>query len=127
MTRNLRGLWCGTLSVPAPPDILGSSEDGGEGGRLLRVGVSGIQGRYTGGPSTPHHLQCGGGCGGTTLGCSDGGECGRAEQARTRGQTPKCPLLRGFRNGCIIRTAMAPGGLQHHSRYVQQGVPKDQH
>ena len=74
MTRNLRGLRPGTLSIPDPPKILGLAEDDGKGGRLIRVGVSGIQGCDAGGPSIPHNMQCGGGCGGTTLGLSDGGE-----------------------------------------------------
>ena len=42
MTRIPRGLRCGTSSVSTPTDILGSAEDGGEGRRLLRVGVKGI-------------------------------------------------------------------------------------
>ena len=72
MPLNLRGIRRGTLIMPAPPDILGPAEDGGEGGRLIWVGVSGNQGRNAGGTYTPHHLQRGGGCGGMTLGCSDG-------------------------------------------------------
>ena len=39
MPRNPRGLQCGTPSVPAPPDMLKSDEDGGKGGRLLIGGV----------------------------------------------------------------------------------------
>ena len=37
--RNPRGLRGGTSSMLAPPEILRLAEDGGEGGRLLRVGV----------------------------------------------------------------------------------------
>ena len=39
MTIYPRGLQCGIPSVPAPPEILESAEDGGEGGRLLWGGV----------------------------------------------------------------------------------------
>ena len=34
-----RGLRCGTPNMPAPLEILESAEDGGEGGRILQVGV----------------------------------------------------------------------------------------
>ena len=81
--------------MPYTLDILGSAEDSCKGGRLLWVGVSGLQGTDTGGTSTPHYLQRGGGCGGVTLGCSDGGYCGQAERKHIRGQTPKCPVLHG--------------------------------
>ena len=95
MPINTRGIRFGTSGVPAPPDILGSADNGCKGRRLLRIGVSGLQGRDAGGLAIPHHFQHGGGCGGETLGCSDGGERGRAERAQTIGHTPKCPLLRG--------------------------------
>ena len=71
------------------------AEDGGEGGRLLQIGVSGLQGRDAGGPMILHYLQRGGGCGDAKLGCNDLGERGRAEWVRTRGHTPIFPLLRG--------------------------------
>ena len=93
MNGNPRGIRRETLSVMAPPDILGLDEDGCKDGRLLWVGVSGIQGSDAGGPAIPNHLQRGGGCAGTALGCSDGGDRGQEERARTRGQTPKYPLL----------------------------------
>ena len=76
MPQNPRGIRCRTSIVPAPPDILGSAEDGGKGGRLLRVGVSGIQGRDAVVPNIPQHLQHNFGCGGATLCRSDGGESG---------------------------------------------------
>ena len=94
MNQNTRELWRGTLSMPAPPDILGSVEDGCECGRSLRVSVSGIQGCDTGVTDIPHHLQRGGGCGGTAFVLSDGGERGQVERARKRGHIPKFPFLR---------------------------------
>ena len=51
--RNHRGLRCETSSVLDPLDILGSAEDGCEGGMLLRVGNSELQGRDTGETATP--------------------------------------------------------------------------
>ena len=95
MPRNNRKLLCGTSSLPAPPDIMGSAEDGNKGRSLLWVGVSGIQGHDTGGPAISHHIQRGGECGGVILGRSYFGERGRVEQARTRGETPKFHLLHG--------------------------------
>ena len=94
MPQNLIRLRSGTSIVPDPPDIIGSDKDGCEGGRLLRGVFSGLQGRDAGGPAIPHHIQRGVGCGGVTLGCSDVGERGRAERARTRGKIPKFRLLR---------------------------------
>ena len=94
MPKNAIGLWRGTSSVSSTMEKLGLTEDGCEGGRLLWVGVSGIQERDAGGITIPNHSQPGGGCGGATLGQSDGGESRREEQAQRRGQTPKFPLLR---------------------------------
>ena len=55
----------------------------------------GSGGRDTDIPAIPHYLQRGGGCGGASLGHSYGVERGRAEQVRTRGQTPKLTRLCG--------------------------------
>ena len=66
MPINTRGIRFGTSGVPAPPDILGSADNGCKGRRLLRIGVSGLQGRDAGGLAIPHHFQHGGGCGGET-------------------------------------------------------------
>ena len=81
------GLRCGTLSMLAPMGIIKLAEDGGEDGIILRWGVQRCSGHPAGRPNNPYHFQRGGGCGGTTLDFSDGGERGRAEQERTRGQT----------------------------------------
>ena len=43
---------------------------------------------------------------------------------QTRGQTPKYLILRGCRNGRIIGPVVAPGGLTHPVRAVEQGGPK---
>ena len=89
MTGNPSGLLFGTSIVPATLDILGLAEDDCEGGGILRVGFPGIQGVDAGGTGVSHHLQCGGGCGGETLGQCDGGERGQAERAGTREMAPK--------------------------------------
>ena len=75
MPGNPRGLRCGAFSFPAPPDIMGSAEDSREGGGILRVIFTGLQGGNAGGTAVHHHLQCGGGCGGDTLGQGGGGGC----------------------------------------------------
>ena len=68
MPGNPTGLRRGALILPAPLDILGSAEDGREGGGILQIGSLEIQGGGVGRTVVPHHLQCGGGCGGETLG-----------------------------------------------------------
>ena len=57
--------------------------------------IPGIPGGDAGGPSVPHHIQCGGGCSGPILGSGGGREIGRAGRERTGGKTPKRPLLCG--------------------------------
>ena len=64
------------MSLSDFPDILGSAEDGREGGGVLRVGFPGLQGGDSGGPTIPHHLQCGGEYGVKTLVQGDGGGIG---------------------------------------------------
>ena len=69
--------------MSAPPDVLETVDAGGKGGRLLRDGVSGILWSDTGRSALLHHIQCGGGCGGETLGDSDGEGCIGAGRAWT--------------------------------------------
>ena len=59
-----------TLSMPDPPDIWV--------GRYYEGNVFGGSGSYAGITAIPHHFQCGGGCGGASLGVCDGGGRGRA-------------------------------------------------
>ena len=44
----------------------------------MQDGVQGGSGSDAGRPATPHNFQCGGGCGGASLGICDGGGRGRA-------------------------------------------------
>ena len=62
---------------------------------LLWDGVPGIPGCDPGGPSVPHHIQCGGGRSGSTLGSGDGRVRGRVGQVQTGGMTQNLLLLRG--------------------------------
>ena len=62
---------------------------------ILQDTVPGIPGGDVGGPSVPHHIQCGGGRSGPTLGSGNGRDSGRAGRAQAGGTTPKCPLLHG--------------------------------
>ena len=66
-----------------PLDILDSAENGGEGGRVLQVGVHRCSESDTRRPSIPNHFQSGGGCGSASLGVGDGGGSGKAGQAWT--------------------------------------------
>ena len=68
MPGNSVGLWHGSSILPDPLDILGSAADGHKSGRILQVRIPGLRGGNTGLPAVPHHLQCGGGCGGASLG-----------------------------------------------------------
>ena len=66
------GIRCGTPRILAPPGILDSAEDGGEGRSILQGGVHRFLGRDSGIPDIPNHFQCGGVCGSVTLGVSYG-------------------------------------------------------
>ena len=68
MPVNPRGIWCGALIFPDPPDVLGAAADGRKSRVILRIGLPGLQGGDSGGPVVPQHLQRGGGCGGEALG-----------------------------------------------------------
>ena len=72
MTRDPRGLQCGTLSMPDPLYVLESAEDCGEGRRILRGSVHRCSEHDAGRPAIPHHFQCGGVCDSVTLVFSDG-------------------------------------------------------
>ena len=85
---------------------------------LLWDGVPGIPGCDPGGPSVPHHIQCGGGRSVPTLGSSGGRYIERAGQAWTEGTTPKRPIIRRWRHGKVIRPGMDAGRFQHPSRSV---------
>ena len=73
MPQNHVGLGCGTPIIPAPLDILESSEDGGEGGRVLWSGFQKRYGHDTGITAILYNFQRGGGYGGASLGYSHGG------------------------------------------------------
>ena len=88
-------LWRGTSIPPHPPGIMGYVADGIAGRGLLWDSDPGILGGDAGGPSAPHHIQCGGGRSGPTMGSGDGIESGRTRREQTGGTTPKRPLLRG--------------------------------
>ena len=120
MPQDPGGLRCRTLSMPSPPDILETAEYGSKGGRILQGGVHGCLGHDSGRSAIPHHFQRVGGCGGATLGISDGVGSGRAVRAQTRGHTLKFPLLRGKWHGLIVRPVMAPGSFQNIGRPVQR-------
>ena len=53
-------------------DKLGSAEGVHEGGGILYIGFPGLQEGNTGVTAAPHHIQCGGGCGGDALSRGDG-------------------------------------------------------
>ena len=57
--------------MPDPLDILELAEDGGEGGRILRVIVHRYSGSDAERPAIPAHFQCGGGYGSMTQGLND--------------------------------------------------------
>ena len=60
-------------SIPShPPGILAHVVDGSTHRGLLQDGVPGITGSDAGGPSFTHHIKCGGGYSGTTMGRSGG-------------------------------------------------------
>ena len=86
---------------------------------LLRDGVPGIPGGDAGGPSVPHHIQCGGGRSGLTLCRSDVIASGWVGQARTGGMAPKHSLLRGLWYGSVIRPRIASEGFQHPGSDIQ--------
>ena len=50
------GLQCETLSMPNPPNILDSDEDGGKGGGILWGVVHRGLGVDTGRPDIPYHF-----------------------------------------------------------------------
>ena len=85
MPRDPGGIRRDTPSMPAPPNILESADNGGKRGRVLRGGVHGCSGRTAGRPTFSHHFQRGGGCVSTSLGVSDGGGSRRAGRAPSRG------------------------------------------
>ena len=95
MPVNLGGIQSGASSPPHPTGILGQVVDGSACRGIMWYGVTGIPVVDVGGPSYPHHIQCGGGCSGLTL-CSGGGRERRQEvRAQTGGMTPKRLLIRG--------------------------------
>ena len=71
--------------MPNLPEILDSADDGSEGGQVLRGVVYGGFGCDSGRPAISHHFQCGGGCGGASLGVRDGGGRVMSGQAWTIG------------------------------------------
>ena len=74
---------------------MGYVADGIVGRGLLWDSDPGILGGDAGVTSAPHHIQCGGGRSGPTLGSGGGRESGQAGRAYPGGTTPKRSLLRG--------------------------------
>ena len=67
MPGDLGRLRCGTLFPLSPLDVLEAVGYGGKGGRILWDGVSGGSCSHPRRYAIPHHIQCGGGCGGEAL------------------------------------------------------------
>ena len=88
---------------------------------MFQGGIQGCLGSDSGIPVIPRHLKRDGECSSASLGVSDGGGRGREGRARTRGQTPECPLLYEQWHGCIYGPAMAPERFQNLGQPVQQG------
>ena len=78
---------------------------------ILWVVVPVIRGGGVGGPSVPHHIQCGGGRSGPTLGSGGGRESGRSGRVRRAGTTLKRPILGVSWDFSVIRPGMDAGGF----------------
>ena len=91
---NPGGIWRG----------LGAASDGGTGGRVIQRTFPWIERRNTGVYTIAHHLQCGGGSGGTPLGVLGGGTGEGGIEAMT---TATCCSRRG---GDSEKGEMADGG-----------------
>ena len=87
-------------------------------GRVLHERIQGREGRDTGQPAVTHHLQCGGGCSGLSLGHAGSGGGRDAGGAGAGGQAPSRPLLRGQRHGSVVRPPLATVGVYYSSRIV---------
>ena len=85
MTRDTGRLRRGPPSLLDTLHVLEAAADGGKGRWLLRGGVKRSLRSDARRSALPHHIQCGGGCGGEVLGDGDGGGRGRAGQVWTRG------------------------------------------
>ena len=125
MPGNTGGIRLGASSPPHPTGILVQVADGSVRRGILRDGVTGIPGGDVGGPSYPHHIQCGGGCSGTTLCSGVERERRRAKQAQMGGMTPNRILKRGWWHGSIFRPGMATGGFKYPSRDFRPSGPAD--
>ena len=68
-TEGVRG---GRKSDTAAEGVLEQYDDGNVGGGVLRDRLQGRAGRDTGQPAVTQHFQCGGGCGGPSLGHAGG-------------------------------------------------------
>ena len=85
MTGYLVKVRCGPLSLLDSSDVLEVVDGGGKNGRLLWDSVSRSSWSNARISGLPHHIQCGGGCGGETLGGGDGRGRGGSGRAWTGG------------------------------------------
>ena len=84
-----------------------------------------FQGGDVGGPYVPHHIQCGSGRSGSTLGTGDSRAIGRSGRAQTGGMTPKRHLIRRWWHGSVIIPGMDAEVFKNPVRDVRLGVPED--
>ena len=76
------GAWISWINMAwgqGPPplkQVLGEAEDGGTDGRVLQITLTRRERRHPGQPTVAHHLQFGGGYGGSPQGIPGGGTGG---------------------------------------------------
>ena len=78
------GIWRGSQGHAPPPQVLVEAEDGGAGGRVLRITLPQIERSHPGRPTVAHHFQCGSGRSGLPLGIPGSGIGGGEISARTK-------------------------------------------
>ena len=80
MPVNHGGIWCGAKDPPPSPQLLGATPDGGAGGGVLPRTLPRREMLYLERPTAAHHLQCGCGSSGITLGIIGGRKTGEGGQ-----------------------------------------------